>query len=137
MLFSTKPESIETIRQQDYYFSYPNKEKLNFEVLSQKPYRIKEALAIFEEAKRIVENFSKNSESEKIGRNKYKLIRSSIYKGHSHVEHLIKALNLKDEKWMKYDLININSDEIYSTKMLDIIELIDLFPELGNKEEQK
>ncbi len=136
-LFSTKPESIETIRQQDYYFSYPNKEKLNFEVLSQKPYRIKEALAIFEEAKRIVENFSKNSESEKIGRNKYKLIRSSIYKGHSHVEHLIKALNLKDEKWMKYDLININSDEIYSTKMLDIIELIDLFPELGNKEEQK
>ena len=137
LLFSTKPESIKTIRQQEYYISYPNDNKFTFEVLSQKPYSIKEALAIFEEAERIVENFSKNGESEKTGRNKYKLIRSSIYKGHSHVEHLIKALNLKDEKWMKYDLININSDEIYSTKMLDIIELIELFPELGNKGEQK
>jgi hypothetical protein len=137
LLFSTKPESIETIRQQDYYISYPNSNNLTFEVLSQKPYRIKEALAIFENAERIVENFSKNGESEKTGRNKYKLIRSSIYKGHSHLEHLIKALNLKDEKWMKYDLINKNGNEIYSTQMLDIIELIDLFPELGNKGEQK
>lgn len=137
LLFSTKPESIETIRQQDYYISYPNSNNLTFEVLSQKPYRIKEALAIFENAERIVENFSKTGESEKTGRNKYKLIRSSIYKGHSHLEHLIKALNLKDEKWMKYDLINKNGNEIYSTQMLDIIELIDLFPELGNKGEQK
>lgn len=133
ILYSSKPEPIEKIRQSDYFLSYDTEGKTNIEILSQKPYNIQEALKVFENAEYIVKKLSQDSEAEKIGRNKYKLLRSSIYKGHQHQAHLIDLFNLKDINWLTYYKTENSQTEIYTTQMLDVIELIDLFPKYSDR----
>jgi hypothetical protein len=122
VLYSTKPQSIAAIRQQDYLIGY---EDGHVDVLSGKPYTLDEALEVFEQAADLAKYLSQKSKDDKdeAGRNKFKMLRTSIYKGRKYTENLIGELfPEKAPSWLKFD-------ERGMTRMLDIVELLDTIPE--------
>jgi len=119
ILYSTKPLSIGEIRRKDYLIGY--QEGLP-DVLSGKPYTLSEGLDLFDKAGDLAYLIAQNkdNESEDAGKNKYKMLRTSIYKGKKHVQGLIRELLDPTSDWLKEDKFS---------QMLDVIELLDTIPE--------
>lgn len=126
ILYSTKPQSIASIRQSEYLIKRLDG---SLDVLSRKPYSLAEGLKVFELAHEQADKLA--NEDKDIGKNKLRMLRTSIYKGRRYTELLIDK-QLASENYIIPDWLSF--DEQGGTMMLDILELLDIIPPAKDKE---
>ena len=91
---------------------------------------------MFQNAEELLTSLKKSPDEDRIGRNKYKTLRISIYKGKRHTEHLISSLFPKERAaWVGYNKAE-ETGAISTTQILDIVELTDVFPGKADSAEE-